>query len=325
MDRAALQARQPSRVVLLDAAYAGDTVVAVGERGLIVRSADEGRSWQQAVVPASATLTAVSFQDEKHGLAVGHGGLVLATEDAGRSWQKRMDGRQIAQLMLASAERSGQERALAQARQLVADGPDKPLFALLQLDGRRMLAVGAYNIVLRSEDGGRSWTVPDAPLDNPQASHIYAARARGTRVLLAGEQGLILLSEDGGKNFRRLPAPYRGSFFTAEITADGGILVAGLRGNVWHSPDGGAHWHVRRTSSQATVTHSSLLGDEPLLSTLSGQLLRRQDDALIPLLGTPLPSINAILPLRSGGVLALTGSGAIALPATAFQNFGTTR
>ncbi|RJG22707.1 WD40/YVTN/BNR-like repeat-containing protein [Massilia cavernae] len=320
--RAALPARQPGRAVLLDVAYAGGTLVAVGERGIIARSTDEGRSWQQASVPASATLTAVSFQDDKHGVAVGHGGLVLATVDGGRSWQKRLDGHQVAQLMLASAERGGREPELAQARQLVADGPDKPLLALLRLDGRRILAVGAYNIVLQSDDDGRSWAVPDTPLDNPQGLHIYAARARGGRVLLAGEQGLILLSEDGGKRYQRLAAPYRGSFFTAEIAEDGGMWVAGLRGNVWHSRDGGAHWEVQRTLSQATVTHSLLLGGKPLLSTQSGQLLRQRDDTLVPLPGAPLPPIHAILPLRSGGVLALTAAGAIALPASAVQNFG---
>ena len=325
LERAAIEARQPGRAVLLDAAYAGTILVAVGERGVIVRSADEGRSWQQASVPASATLTAVCFLDDQHGVAVGHGGLVLATADAGRSWQKRLDGRAIAQLMLAAAERAGSETALAQARQLVSDGPDKPLLALLRLGGQRLLAVGAYNLALYSEDGGRSWSVPDTPLDNPQALHVYTARAREGRVLLAGEQGLILVSDDGGRRFRRVPAPYRGSFFTAEIAADGGLWVAGLRGNVWHSRDGGALWQSRPTPSQATLTHSSLLGGKPLLATLSGQVLRMQDEALLPLPGTPLPPINAILPLRSGGVLALTVYGAITLPGTAIQNSGITR
>jgi photosystem II stability/assembly factor-like uncharacterized protein len=64
-------------------AGAGDRVVAVGGGGLIVVSDDGGASWQQAEVPVSATLTAVSFPTAKLGWAVGHAGVILHSDDGG--------------------------------------------------------------------------------------------------------------------------------------------------------------------------------------------------------------------------------------------------
>src|SRR5262245_18082977 len=77
------------RMLLLDGALAGSEVVVVGERGTILCSADNARTWQAAASPTPATLTAVAFADNgKHGWAVGHDALILATADGGRTWQK---------------------------------------------------------------------------------------------------------------------------------------------------------------------------------------------------------------------------------------------
>ncbi|MFU0418243.1 WD40/YVTN/BNR-like repeat-containing protein, partial [Acinetobacter baumannii] len=79
--------------MLLDATRAGKRVVAVGEHGIVLLSDDEGKTYRQArTVPVSATLSAVSFADEKHGWAVGQWGVILATSDGGETWVKqRMD------------------------------------------------------------------------------------------------------------------------------------------------------------------------------------------------------------------------------------------
>ncbi|MEE4192756.1 MAG: YCF48-related protein, partial [Halieaceae bacterium] len=77
---------------LLDMTQAGARLLAVGERGLIVYSDDQGRSWQQARVPVSETITAISFPTDDHGWAVGHGGVILHSGDAGESWQLQFDG-----------------------------------------------------------------------------------------------------------------------------------------------------------------------------------------------------------------------------------------
>ena len=61
-----------ARALLLDVAAAGDRLVAVGDHGIIVISADHGRTWTQSLAPTRALLTGVSFPDAVHGWAVGH-------------------------------------------------------------------------------------------------------------------------------------------------------------------------------------------------------------------------------------------------------------
>ncbi|MCA1733570.1 MAG: hypothetical protein LC732_08200, partial [Acidobacteria bacterium] len=65
-------ARLASRGLMLDATRAGDAIVAVGERGLILISEDRGQTWTQVRVPTRATLTGVWFHDRQRGWAVGH-------------------------------------------------------------------------------------------------------------------------------------------------------------------------------------------------------------------------------------------------------------
>lgn len=314
--RPALMLRDPAHGVLLAAARAGSRIVAVGERGLVVLSDDEGRRWRQAPAPTSTTLTALRFADPKHGWAVGHGGVVLATDDGGEHWSRRLDGRELAQIALASAREGGDPRAVRDAERNLADGPDKPLLDLLLLGDQRLLVVGAYGIAAASEDGGRTWDSWMARLPNPGGLHLYAASRRGESLLLAGEQGLVLLSEDGGRSFRRLETPYRGSYFAAAILDHREIVLAGLRGNVLRSIDGGASWSRVATPMPASVTAMTIDGAGRLLAVnQAGFVLTLQGQQLLPLNRQPLPPLVDLLPDVDGGLLTLSVHGVIPLPA----------
>ena len=70
----------------LDLADAGGRVVAVGDRGKILFSDDQGGHWKTAVAPSEVLLTAVCFADARHGWAVGHDAVVLGTDDGGETW-----------------------------------------------------------------------------------------------------------------------------------------------------------------------------------------------------------------------------------------------
>lgn len=320
LDRPALAVRDPARVVLLAGAQAGERSVAVGERGVIALSDDGGRKWRQAPAPTSVTLTAVRFAaDGRHGLAVGHGGIVLATEDGGEHWTRRLDGRGIAELVLRDARARGDALAIKEAERLVADGADKPLLDVLQLDAQRAIVVGAYGYVLATDDGGASWASWMPRLDNPKGLHLYTIRGRADAILIAGEQGLALLSRDGGKSFHRLETPYKGSFFTAELPADRQLVLAGLRGNVLRSDDDGAAWSSIASPMPVSITASTLSRDgRLLLANQAGFVLSLLGDRLVPVTEAALPPLNAVLTPVQGGLLALSVQGAlpVSLPGT---------
>lgn len=316
LDRPALAARQPGQAVLLGAALAGGRIVALGERGIVVLSDDGGRTWRQAKVPVSTTLTALRFADAKTGYAVGHGGVVLGTVDGGETWSRRLDGRRIAELALQAAQSSGDAAALKEAQRLVADGPDKPLLDLWVFDAQRVLVVGAYGLAFETADAGRTWTPWMARLDNPKGLHLYSVRALGESLLLTGEQGLVLQSADAGRHWQRLALPYKGSFFTAEMRSANDWLVAGLRGNAWRTTDAGASWQPLAVPMPASITGSAV-GPGPALWFVNqaGFVLTLRDDALVPLNRAPLPPLNGVLALADGRLLALSIHGALPIPA----------
>jgi photosystem II stability/assembly factor-like uncharacterized protein len=311
LDRPALSVRHPQRAVLLAGARAGAAWVAVGERGLVARSEDGGKSWQQANVPVSVTLTALRFADEQHGVAVGHGGTVLFTDDGGRNWQRRLDGRRIAELQVAAAKARHDAAAIKAAEQLVADGPDKPLLDVLVLDAQRAVVIGAYGLALATADAGKTWVSWADRLDNPKALHLYAVRQRDARIVIAGEQGLVLASDNSGQTFRRVTTPYKGSFFTLELPAANEIVLAGLRGNVWRSLDA-RDWVQWVPPMPASIVASQLAADGTLLlANQAGFVLARRGDALVPIHGEPLPPLNGIAAGPDGVLVVLSVQGVL--------------
>jgi photosystem II stability/assembly factor-like uncharacterized protein len=312
LDRPALNTRRAAQSVLLSVASAGARVVAVGERGIVVLSDDNGKSWRQARVPVSVTLTTVRFADAKNGFAVGHGGVVLVTNDGAETWMRRLDGRLVARLALDSAKASGDPALAREAERLTADGPDKPLLDVLVLDAQRALVVGAYGLALATDDGGATWVPRMDRLPNPKGLHLYAVRARGSVVLIAGEQGLVLLSDDGGRTFSRLATPYKGSFFTAELPSDHEIVLAGLRGNAWRSTDRGITWSQVAVPMPVSFTASALREDGSMvLVNQSGKVFAGHGGALAPLEAAPLPPANGVLARSGGTLLAATIQGVV--------------
>lgn len=244
LDRAAVMSSLAEHGALLDVAAVQGRLIAVGERGHVLLSDDDGQGWMQVAMPVAVTLTAVDFVDGQTGWAVGHGGVVVQTLDGGRTWRRQTDGRALS-YAFAEAEHAARERGdgllVEKLRRFIDDGADKPLLDVLFLDARRGYAVGAYGLMLSTEDGGNHWTVASALLESDEDRHIYAIRKLGDALYLVGEQGLLYRSSDGGTTFSRMESPADGSWFGMVGTGEERMLL-GLRGALWHSDDGGAHW-----------------------------------------------------------------------------------
>ncbi|WP_332821363.1 WD40/YVTN/BNR-like repeat-containing protein [Pseudomonas sp.] len=278
LDQPALHSAKAQRSVLLALTRAGERLVAVGERGIILLSDDSGASWRQAQVPASVSLTSVQFADAEQGWAVGHLGVVLHSADGGETWNKQLDGVQAAQLALQSAQQGDDAKLLKAAEWLVADGPDKPFLDLYFSDIRHGYIVGAYGLILRTSDGGASWQAWMHQVDNPEGLNLYAIRALGDQLFIAGERGLLLRSTDGGQSFQTLESPYEGSFFGLLASRSGGLLAYGLRGNAWWSSDRGDSWRQLDTGVESALAAGLELNDgRLLLASQSGELLLSGD------------------------------------------------
>ncbi|WP_435608423.1 WD40/YVTN/BNR-like repeat-containing protein [Pseudomonas knackmussii] len=314
----AVLGQQALQAVLLDVIRAGDRLVAVGERGVVLLSDDNGQHWRQAPSPVSVTLTAVQFVDARHGWALGHAGAVLHSDDGGEHWSLQLDGKRAAALELQAAEAAGEAGRIAAAQRLVADGADKPFLALSFSDAQHGLIVGAYGLALSTEDGGRSWQSRMGDLANPRGLHLYALARQGNELYIAGEQGLLLRSRDAGSHFEALQGPYEGSYFAAAVLPDGRLLVGGLRGKLFASADQGASFQALANPIPASLNGIRVAGQQLLLVNQAGLLLRSglQGFAAQPLAVSDGLPLTAATEAADGTLVAVGMAGARRLAST---------
>lgn len=315
-ERPALISERATSSVVTGLAKAGERLVAVGARGVILLSDDHGQSWRQVNVPVSVTLTAVHFVDAQLGWAVGHSGIILHSADGGESWSKQFDGQAAAEAVQARAEVLAddldEEQAWAlqdYAGLLVDDGPDKPFLDVLFLDQRRGFVVGAFGLIFRTDDAGQSWEPWFEHLDNPENLHLYSLKAQGRELVLTGEQGLYLYSHDAGQTFARQHTPYAGSYFTATPMGTDAWLLAGLRGNAFIHYPGQERYQQLHVPAPVSFNAAITLDDgAALLVNQAGQVFHADPitRVLMALPLDPLPPLASII--QSGdGQLVVAG------------------
>lgn len=273
-----------SRSLLNRVVRAGDRLVAMGERGLVVLSDDSGRQWRQARVPVSVTLTSASFVDARQGWMVGHSGVVLQTNDGGESWAIQTDGVALAKAALAQAQglpdSASRESSIQQAQRLVDEGADKPLLSIHFADAKRGMAVGAFGLAAATVDGGKTWVPCIDRLPNPQGMHLYAVVHHGKTWVVGGEQGTLMHSHDDGTSFEPLVAPLKRSFFAATATRNGGFVLAGLLGSACRIEAGGTAVIPIELPAPVTVLSCTELHDgRMLLLAQGGRLMVSNDGA----------------------------------------------
>ncbi|NIF17704.1 YCF48-related protein [Pantoea sp. Cy-639] len=243
-----------TQATMLDAVWAAERLVAVGDHGVVLLSDDQGKHFRQArSVPLSTQLTGVSFVDAGHGWAVGHWGAILATTDGGESWQVQR---------LSSEE-------------------DRPLFAVHFFNARQGVAVGLWALLLTTEDGGQTWT--EQPLQAPPGAKkadlnlmgLFADRQGA--LYATAEHGQVLRSQDQGKSWRYLDTGYEGTLWSGAALADGSLLVGGQRGTLLHGSAAGKDFRRVPTQSKGSVTSVAVSGARVLVVGLDGMRVLSND------------------------------------------------
>jgi photosystem II stability/assembly factor-like uncharacterized protein len=276
-----------SRSLMLGIARVGDTLVVVGDRGHVLISEDEGRSWNQKRTPTRAPLTGVWFHDRNLGWAVGHDAVILRTEDGGETW----------------------------CRTHFAPELERPLLDIWFEDANHGFAVGAYGYFLRSRDGGLSWREEelvilaadagedvagdddfddeldddadwdeeDEWLDDGPATDLHLNRVipgPGGFLFLMAEAGTVFRSDDAGASWLALDPPYDGSFFGGVSPDDRSLIVFGLRGNMFRSWDDGETWRRLTHPVDSSLFGGTRLADGGVLvvGTAGVMLISREGD-----------------------------------------------
>jgi len=228
--------------LILGAARAGRRMVTVGDRGVILLSDDQGKTWRQAQeVPTRATLTAVHAVDEKNLWAVGHWGVILNSADGGEHW---------------SLNHSDLER-------------DQPFFTVWFADAQHGVVAGLFSLLMVTDDAGQTWTSVKLPVASDKVKsdlnlfQLFSAKTGD--VWLAAEQGMVYHSADQGHNWDVVATGNIGTFWSGLVLADGSLLVGGLEGKMFKSTDHGKSWKQIANDLKSSVTS--------LLQLPSGEVL----------------------------------------------------
>ncbi len=166
-----------------------------GDASRIYRTDDGGEHWQLQFTNNDPRifLDAMAFASADRGFVIGDAVdgafVVLATKDGGREW-KRVPGDRL------PAALAGEGAFAASGTNVAVRGRD-----------RVWIATGASR-VLRSTDGGRSWTIAKTPLPAGESAGIFSIAFRDDR------HGVIV-----GGDYRREQA----ADANAAVTSDGGL------------------------------------------------------------------------------------------------------
>jgi photosystem II stability/assembly factor-like uncharacterized protein len=233
---------------LYDATAFGGDLFVVGHPGLVLRSRDGGKSFENVRAgQVDEALFSIAFNRKGQGAIVGRSGFVLTTPDGGKSWHKAS----------------------------VVLGQEKPsLFSVAVLPDGAIVAVGEFGAIVRSEDQGKTWSrssytikVETITGQAPVTSACLAAgtaetdnddvvqEARLTDVAFADDKlgfavaefGLVLRSDDGGRTFKRQNSCTGKMLYGIAVLGPTHAIAVGADGAAVESNDAGITWALRET------------------------------------------------------------------------------
>ncbi|WP_179952052.1 WD40/YVTN/BNR-like repeat-containing protein [Marinicella rhabdoformis] len=263
--------------LLLSVTYVGEDMIAVGERGHVLKSDDNGQSWQQiAAVPTRAALTKVASSG-KHVWAVGHDATIIHSGDNGATWE----------LQFSDPER------------------EVPFLSAIFLDENTGFVIGAYGTLFSTEDGGKNWN--DDLISEELDYHLndIIITEAGTLVV-AAEAGFMFRSEDQGSTWQDVELPYPGSMFGIN-SLNNEVIAYGLRGHVLRSDDEGVTWEEVNNPNLDSWFGSILINDDVMVLVGANGAKMRYHDGTLSAMGEESSGDDYAAGVKSGNDLILVG------------------
>ena len=278
-----------SQALILDFAETSARAVAVGERGHILVS-ESRTDWRQiADVPTRVSLNAVTAVGDKL-WAVGHDGTILHSSDGGLTWVlQRSD----------PWRPSGDDEEFNPRRGV-------PLLDVLMLDEQRGFAIGAYSLLLRTDDGGAHWEEVDVLANGATAKAEDAAPAGDDSGAPAAEGAANDDSWTFNQSDLELEEETDPHLNAIARTGDGSIFIVAERGAAFRSRDEGRTWERLQLPYEGSMFGViGYEGQRLLAFGMRGNAFESND------LGATWKKVDTGVELSLMGGAALPGGGAV--------------
>ncbi len=249
-------------LLAIDGRHNGNKV-AVGKFGNIFVTADGGKTWQRRPSGTAKTLSGISFADHEHGFVVGSGGTLLATHDGGATWRAQSSGTQDQLLgvyalnpmqafvvgafgTLLSTTDGGRnwrkhdlkwdtliERIVKEAGYV-----EPNLNAVYFTSPEIGWVVGEFGLVLKTKDGGQTWSSQRYGSDLPQ---LYAVKFLDpVRGWTLGQAGNLIATSDGGQHWVSIELKTNRDLYDVALDGERAVIVGD--GVIFVSHDAGSSW-----------------------------------------------------------------------------------
>ena len=218
-------------------------LIVVGDKGLVMASDDQGKSWTRQQLLNGVTpfdLYSVAFtSDDAVGWIAGDGGSMYKSTDQGKTWTLQPTKLAAALMKVAVVDPQkacavGEHGAVvctadAGATWSAQKFEDMLFFDITFIDANTGWAVGEFQTVLNTTDGGKTWAVKYGGQRILTADPYFAvAFDKTNNGLVLGLNGVDLTTTDGGKTWKEgklKDAPY--SFYSAVPMGSGGETYVG--------------------------------------------------------------------------------------------------
>lgn len=250
--------------LLQSVAATDSTLVAVGSRGVVATSKDQGETWRRTVLDGKPFLMTVTTCPDGSFVALDYGKAVWFGDPSGSEWHKK-------------------DIATYETVQTLTCDANGGLWV-----------VGSFSSIIHSADGGDSWT--ESFLD--EDLHFTSIQfVNEQTAFMTGEFGVVARSTDAGQTWEMLePLPDefypQDALFVDENTG----WVVGLTGTIMATRDGGASWAQQSSGTSVPLYNIARNGSKLYVVGGNGLTLKSNLDEATG--NGPWSSIQHNAPIR---------------------------
>jgi len=239
----------PSANNLSGVTFGNNTFVAVGDSGSIVRSTDNGSSFDNTTSPTANSLSGVTFGNNTF-LAVGDSGSIVRSTDNGTSWDNATTDNSTANNLSGVTFGNNTFVGVGSSGNIVrstdngtswdnatTDNSTANNLSGVTFGNNTFVAVGDTGNIVRSTDNGTSWD----NATSPTANNLSGVTFGNNTFVGVGSSGNIVRSTDNGSSFSTVTSPTSNNLFKVAF-GNNTFVAVGSSGNIVRSTDNGTSW-----------------------------------------------------------------------------------
>ncbi len=211
----------------LEAVYfLSETTGFIGGEDGLFKTTNGGQSWTTVNIPTTATILELFFLNDQKGFCVGEAGLIMLTEDGGTTWVKKETGL---------------------FRYFCSIQFPTPQIGYISARG--------YNwSILKTTDGGNTWNeIPIQPIQNTSNLEGICFTDENTGYLGGWYISAFISTNDGGQSWAEMPNDDQKQVYSIDFPDAQHGYTVGWSGLISHTNDGGNTWQNQSTPDNSYI------------------------------------------------------------------------